>query len=311
MVDTPTLRNRLRKQELGTNTNTWGDDKLNEVIDAIDQALDGVAAIALTGDKVLSSSNYTLADESLNRVLKFTGTLTSAVMVTLPSVEHWYLVVNTAGAQVTIKTAAGSGVAVEHGSSALVYCDGADVLNGAPTTLGGATRIAGGLSVAGKISGVTAGAAASDAVNKTQLDAAIAGATVAGATGTVKVDATATAQFLIDALTVGGSPLTDNGDSLDIPSEPLGLADGGDKASDFTAAANTKYTVECTSAVTVTLPATPGKGDLIVLGKYGSGVLSVGLNALNYYGSVTGPATAAQGVIVLQYTNAVTGWIDL
>ncbi|MEQ8736697.1 MAG: hypothetical protein RIC29_17375 [Rhodospirillaceae bacterium] len=311
MVDTPTIRNRLRKQELGTNTNTWGDDKLNEVIDAIDQALDGVEAIALTGDKVLSSSNYTIADESLNRVLKFTGTLTGAAVVTLPSVEHWYLAVNAAGAQITLKTAAGAGVAVAHGRTALVYCDGADVLNGAPTTLGGATSIAGPLAVAGKVMGVVAGTDAADAINKTQLDAAIAGASVAGVTGTVKVDATATAQFLIDALTAGGSPLTDNGDSLDIPSESLGLADGGDKASHFTAAANTKYTVECAGAVTVTLPASPAKGDIIVLGKYGSGLLSVGLNALKYYGSATGPATAAQGVIVLQYTNAATGWIDL
>ncbi len=311
MVDTPTIRNRLRKQELGTNTNTWGDDKLNEVIDAIDQALDGVEAIALTGDKVLASSNYTLADESLNRVLKFTGTLSGAAVVTLPSVEHWYLVVNAAGAQITMKTAAGSGVAIKNGSSALVYCDGADVLNGAPTTLGGTTSINGALTVAGKVTGVTSGTEASDAVNKTQLDAAIAGASVAGVTGTVKVDATATAKFLIDALTAGGSPLTDNGDSLDIPSESLGLSNGGDKASNFTAAANTKYTVDCASTVTVTLPASPAKGDVILLGKYGSGLLSVGLNTLKYYGSTTGPSTTGQGVIIFQYTNAATGWIDL
>ena len=38
MVDTPTTRNRLRKQELGSNTNTWGDKKLNEMLTLVDIA---------------------------------------------------------------------------------------------------------------------------------------------------------------------------------------------------------------------------------------------------------------------------------
>ena len=211
MVDTPTTRNRLRKQELGTNTNTWGDDKLNEVIDAIDQALDGVESIALTADKVLSSTNYTVADENLNRVLKFTGTLASAVIVTIASVEHWFLVVNAAGAQVTVKTAAGLGVAVPNGATALVYCDGIDVLNGAPSVVGSAMTIAraltvaGALGVAGKITGLTAGTDATDAVNKTQMDAAIAAQLTSGDGSLANSATDTTRRFLNTAMQFFGS----------------------------------------------------------------------------------------------------------
>lgn len=219
MVDTPTSRNRFRKQELGTNTNTWGDDKLNQALDAIDQAMDGVESIVLSGDKVLSTTNYTTADESLNRVLKFTGTLGSAVNVTVPSVEHWYLVLNNAGAQVTVKTAAGSGVAVPNGGTALVYSDASNVLNGAPTEIGAAMTIAGALTVAGKISGVTAGTDGTDAVNKTQMESAIAAGAIPGATGTVKVDSAATADYLVNVLRAGtGIDITDGGDTMTLTS---------------------------------------------------------------------------------------------
>ena len=211
MVDTPTARNRLRKQELGTNTNTWGDGKLNEVIDAIDQALDGVESIALTGDKTLTSTNYTTSDESLNRVLKFTGALGAAVTVTLPSVEHWYIVINAAGAQVTVKTAAGAGVTMPNGGIALVYCDASDVINCAPTQIPGALTVAGGLTlagamtVAGKISGVTAGTANTDAVNKAQMDVAIATQLTSG-DGSVANSATdTTRRFLSSAIQFFGA----------------------------------------------------------------------------------------------------------
>ncbi len=199
MVDSPTTRNRLRKQELGTNVNTWGDTKLNEVIDAIDKALDGVESFTLTGDKTLTTTNYTTADESLNRVLKFTGTLSSAANVIVPNVDHWYVVLNAAGDQVTVKTSAGSGVAIADGANALVYCDGTDVFNAAPTLFGT------GLAVAGKISGLTAGTANTDAVNKVQMDTAIANQLTSG-DGTIANSASdTTRRFLNTAIQFFGA----------------------------------------------------------------------------------------------------------
>lgn len=205
MVDTPTSRNRLRKQELGTNTNTWGDDKLNEVIDAVDQALDGVESITLTGDKTLTTTNYSTSDESLNRVLKLSGTLSAAATLTVPSVEHWYLLINAAGAQVTVKTAAGSGVALADGKTALLYCDGADVFNGSPTLIGSDATVEGALTVAGKVTGVTAGTSGSDAVNKAQMDSTIAAQLTSG-DGSVANSATdTTRRFLSSAIQFYGA----------------------------------------------------------------------------------------------------------
>lgn len=220
MVDTPTPRNRLRKQELGTNTNTWGDDKLNEVIDAIDQALDGVESLALTGDKTLTTTNYSTLDESLNRVLKLTGSLAAPAVLIVPSVEHWYLVINTAGSQVTVKTAVGSGVAMAVGATALVYCDGSDVFNGAPTLISGGARVEGALTVAGKVSGVAAATADADAVNKAQMDATIAaGGGTGAADGTGKMDAEAEPLFMNSLIQVGdGMEKTDDGNTMTLKS---------------------------------------------------------------------------------------------
>ena len=200
MVDTPTTRNRLRKQELGTNTNTWGDTKLNEVLDGIDQAMDGVLSVALTGDYTLSTVNYTTADEGKRRVLKFSGSLTSAATVTIPSLEHEYAVVNAAGATVTVKTFAGAGVEIPTGYQARVYCDGIDVFNGSPTVLPSNVR------VAGKVRNLTAGTEATDAVNKTQMETAIANAGLPSTAGTVRNSLNdTTSGYLSQKIAVAGS----------------------------------------------------------------------------------------------------------
>jgi hypothetical protein len=200
MVDSPTTRNRLRKQELGTNINSWGDTKLNEALDVIDQAMDGVLAVALTGNLTLATTNYSTADQAKRRVLKFTGSLTSAATVTVPSVEHDYAIINAAGASVTVKTFAGSGVEIPNGYQARVYCDANDVLNGSPTLLPGDVR------VAGKVRNVTAGTESTDAVNKTQMEAAIASAGVPASSGAVLVSLTdTTANYLGQKITVSGS----------------------------------------------------------------------------------------------------------
>lgn len=211
MTDVPTTNNRLRKQSLGSNTNTWGDTKLNEVLDAIDQAMDGCLQITLasSADYTLNTTNYTIADEAKNRVLRFTGTLSSAVNVIVPSVEHTYTVVNACGATLTIKTSAGTGVSIPTGYQAYVYCDGANVNNGSPTVLPGSASIAGGLAIAGQINGLTAAVLGTDAVNLTQMSAAIASAAVPGANGTVRATVLDTTPgYLQDKLTLNGVSIT-------------------------------------------------------------------------------------------------------
>lgn len=210
MADTPTDRYRLRSQSLGSNTNLWGDTYLNDSLKTLDRGSKGYQAIALTGDATLTWTSYATANQGQVATIKFTGTLSAAASVVVPGYEWTWDVWNAAGADVTVKTAAGTGVAIPNGHRVRLYCDAVDVYNVSPTLLP-----ANDLKVGGKITNVTAGVAATDAVNKTQLDAAIAAASSASVVGTVKVDSLANAAFLGAALTAGqGISISDDGDSL-------------------------------------------------------------------------------------------------
>jgi len=198
MADTPTIRKRLRKQSLGSNLNSWGDTKLNEVLDAIDQCMDGYESIALTGDLTLTTTNYTTADQAKYRVINFTGSA-GAVAVTFPSVEGWYLILNNNSGVVTCKCSGGTGVAVPAGYIALIYGNGTDMANGAPMLVPGA------MTVAGQIHGVTAGTSGTDAVNVTQMGAAIATAALPATAGTILNSVNdRTANYLSQKIAVSG-----------------------------------------------------------------------------------------------------------
>jgi len=184
MADSATANKRLRKQSLGSNTNTWGDTKLNEVLDVIDQCMDGYESIALTGNLTLATTNYTTADQAKYRVINFTGTA-GAVSVTFPSVMGWYLILNNTNGTVTCLCSGGAGVGVPAGYTALLYGDGIDLHNGAPTLLNGALTISGALTMSGQIHGVTAGTTGTDAVNVAQMGTAIATASLPATPGTV------------------------------------------------------------------------------------------------------------------------------
>jgi len=177
MADSATTNKRLRKQSLGSNTNTWGDTKLNEVLDVIDQCMDGYESIALTGDLTLTTTNYTTADQAKYRVINFTGSMSAAV--TFPSVQGWYLILNNSSGTVTCKCSAGTGVAIPAGYIALIYGNGSDMANGAPMLVSGA------MTVAGQIHGVATGTANTDAVNVAQMSTAIAAASLPATSGTV------------------------------------------------------------------------------------------------------------------------------
>lgn len=270
MVDSPTTRNRLRKQELGTNTNAWGDPKLNEVLDSIDQSMDGYLAIALTGDITLTTTNYSTADQAKRRVLKFTGTLSASANVIVPSVEHEYAIINAAGADVVIKTFAGVGVTIPTGYQARVYCDANDVFNGSPTLLPGA------VTVAGQIHAVTAGTSATDAVNKDQMETAIANAALPASAGTVRISSNdTTAGYLgqkqSSARANAAYAIANGGgnESSQITIQDLALIDGGLAAASFSPNVGTAYRVP--SGGTITLPTPTGSGRKIVLAIGGAG----------------------------------------
>ena len=83
-------------------------------------------AISLTGE----TSPYVLSGAELNRITyNFSGVLTANMEVVVPDTIQQYWVANTtSGAYtLTVKTASGSGIAVQQGSRTILYSDGVDV----------------------------------------------------------------------------------------------------------------------------------------------------------------------------------------
>lgn len=76
--------------------------------------------------------------EASNKLLQFIGDPASNVVVTIPSVVGIYYVQNTySGAySLTIKTSTGSGLALNSGDRAILYCDGVDVVSAQSVAVG-------------------------------------------------------------------------------------------------------------------------------------------------------------------------------
>ena len=76
-------------------------------------------------------ARITLNDQSRTTILKLVGTPASSVVITVPSVEKFYLVHNATTLPHTV-TAGGAGVTVQANALTYLYCDGTTVF--APAT---------------------------------------------------------------------------------------------------------------------------------------------------------------------------------
>lgn len=77
------------------------------------------------------TGNYTLStSEAANQALKFTGILTGNRTIIVPTTikEYWINNATTGAFTLTVKTLAGSGIAVTQTKQAILYCDGTDVI---------------------------------------------------------------------------------------------------------------------------------------------------------------------------------------
>lgn len=191
MTDTATTRMKLRQQSQGSNTNTWGDDKLNEVLRVIDRSTKGYQALTITGDTTLSFTNYSATNDGQVSILNVTGSLSSSATLTCPSSEWvWSLIKNTTGQTLSLKTAAGTAISLPNNRQAPVYCDGTNVYFGSANIID---------------SDITE-TNSRDLTDKAYVDQAVANAAVPAATGAALVDgADTTAGFLNAKITVSGS----------------------------------------------------------------------------------------------------------
>jgi len=131
MASTFTAKNRLEKQGIGENQNTWG-TKLNATLDQIDAALDGAVSIVMTsgGDITLSQSNG-VDDEARNRALILTGAPTSNIGLNIPSSPKNYVIrnkiTNSASIRVQVQGDAGNELKIPSNFIGVVHSDGTNV----------------------------------------------------------------------------------------------------------------------------------------------------------------------------------------
>ena len=228
MPSTPTSRLRLELQATGENLNSWG-TRLNAVENRAEEAIAGVATIALTGATyTLNTQNY-VADEARMAVLVFTGTLTGPYTITAPQVQKAYGVVNRTN-QPVIFTSGASGTpttaTIRAGMNSRAFCDGTNFYVADPT-LDQVNKATATVDLNGqKITGLAAPTAASDAATRayalSTAAAAVASLDNVGpptiaygfggqrlanlGTGTAQTDAVTLAQLQAQVFTIGATP---------------------------------------------------------------------------------------------------------
>lgn len=154
MTDPTTSNVALTVPSRGSDPGTW-DIPMNGNSSALDGFLGGVQTISLTNAPVaLTAPTGSITPsagptQSQNRVLKFTGTLSANVPVTLPLPGEYTIQNLTVGNYYVTFNAAGAGniVSTPQGSVMHVFCDGTNVwlvknqIPGALTFLGGVSAV--------------------------------------------------------------------------------------------------------------------------------------------------------------------------
>jgi hypothetical protein len=124
---------------------SWGDVVNDNITAMVEEAVAGLATINswTANSHTLTSANGTTS-ESRCAVLVADddggGNPSGAATIICPAASKLYVLKNISGQQVTLKTSAGTGVAVANGSTAFLFCDGTNV-ESCQTDIVGATTI--------------------------------------------------------------------------------------------------------------------------------------------------------------------------
>lgn len=124
---------RLEKQANGENDSTWG-TRVNTVFEMIEDAIANFTSVVMAAD---ANRNLTTANSATDEARCMGLLVTSGVSLTAtrdiicPTSTKSYLVKNsTTGAQsIRVKTAAGTGITIPNGKTAMVLCDGTNVIS--------------------------------------------------------------------------------------------------------------------------------------------------------------------------------------
>lgn len=117
---------RLALQQTGENENTWGNILNSNVFEMIEDSIARVRTINLTGLTTYTlSSNDGIDDEARCPVLRFIGTTTGGVTVTIPASSKVYIVQNDLTSNFPITVSNGTNtLVVANAQSQLIWTDG-------------------------------------------------------------------------------------------------------------------------------------------------------------------------------------------
>ena len=116
----------------GEQDGTWGDTTNTNLGTAIEQAITGSGDITFaSADVTLTLSNTNAAQVARNLRLVCVGTSGGARQLIVPAIEKQYIVQNDLADTVTIRTSAGTGVAIPAGKATVVFNNGTDVVDAA------------------------------------------------------------------------------------------------------------------------------------------------------------------------------------
>lgn len=132
---------------VGEQSGTWGVTTNTNIGTAIEEAITGTANVVFSSaDVTLTLTNTNSSQAARNLRLNLTGTTGAARNLVVPSIEKLYLVNNTCADAVTVKTSAGTGIAVPAGKTMWVFNDGTNVVDAtthlSSLTLGTALAVA-------------------------------------------------------------------------------------------------------------------------------------------------------------------------
>ena len=131
---------KLELMATGENAGTWG-TKTNTNLNLVQQAIAGYESISVTTTTVALTMDDGSISQARNMILAFGGSLTGATSVTVPnSIEKMYILDDQTThntSTITVKTASGTGFAMDEGKRHLAYTDGTNLQRIDLSSLGG------------------------------------------------------------------------------------------------------------------------------------------------------------------------------
>jgi hypothetical protein len=140
----PTYTTRLKFIKPSVGETNWGTPINESFTDIVDIAVAGYINVTIAdADQTLLNGNGATPNEARNAFINILSSvaLTVARNVIVPSTSKIYFIKNstTGGFAITVKTSAGTGISVLNGTTAILLCDGTNVVSATPSSVGTST----------------------------------------------------------------------------------------------------------------------------------------------------------------------------